>query len=314
MYPITGVITLMESTFVYPFVRHFSTVDTFYSIGRTGGQIGQILKNNFHYKNKIISLDVESFDQHMLNEVIICAFYVLRQQLTLNLIQERIFKAVMHYFMQSIVGYKLGKQSPQFYVKHHGIPSGSGFTNLIGTLCHAIIIEYLEPGLLNRNAQICSDDNIFSYSKNEKDLFEQYKSVFALTISKNKTFITYKSNELSYLGFKWINFERHIDVKLTINQCIWHTEYRSDLDLFDREVARCASTLLNGKNGASIFSRLFPDVTHMLRKRYDIKFIYLRSGRPPLKLIEFTPSDKLSTSGELKSSLRHHMKFGYLIR
>jgi hypothetical protein len=314
MYPITAVITLMETIFVKPFVDHFTNIDTFYSIGRTGGQIGAILKSNFKGKKKIVSLDVESFDQYMPNDVLICAFYILRRQLSLTAISERQFNFVVQYFMQSIVAYKVGKQRPQLYIKEHGIPSGSGFTNLIGTLSHAIIIEYLSPGLLSRNAQICSDDNIFSYNDNEEYLFESYKSVFGLTVSKTKTTVTNDPTNIKYLGFKWIHFSRHIDVKLALNQCLWHSDYRTDLDKFDREVARCSSTLLNGKNGALIFANLFPDVLSALRKGLDIKFLYLRTGRPPSKLLDLTADHANPSNGETKNSLTQHLRYGYLIR
>lgn len=316
MYPVNGIITMIETSFVDPFVKHYQNKDTFYTIGRNGYQVGKILKRNFKNKRNIVSLDVESFDQHMTDEVIILAFGILRMQLDLPyLYQNKQFEFVQNNFITSLMTYKVGRKDPVVYQKLHGIPSGSGFTNLIGTLSHAIIMEYLIPNVTKNNAQICADDNIFYYNDKPKTLFNKYYKIFCLKISKPKTFVTNDCNELHYLGFKWINFKRHVYEKLVLNQCVWHTDYRIELDKYEREVARCASTLLNGLNGAKLFRQLFPDVINVLRKGYDIKFTYMRSTKPPTKLFELEKnSSNTKYHGDTEESLMRHLRYGYLIR
>lgn len=311
MYPITAAVTLYETCFVKPFIEHYSTTDTFYSIGRTGGQTSKQLFRRFSKSNNLCSLDIEAFDQSMINEVIILAFAILRKQLRLSPEFNNVFEFCLQYFLSSIISYKVGAREIKSYIKVKGIPSGSGFTNIIGTLCHAIILEYLAEDSTNDNALICADDNIFDYSNyNIKNIFHGYKRVFNLKVSTQKTNFYNDSSNFSFLGFNWINFQRNIKEKLAINQCIWHTKFRKDLNQYEREIARSASTLLNGRNGSYIFKRVFPDVMNILSKGKDISFIYLQDNRPPSKLSSITNSISQNT----KESLTQHLKIGYLIR
>lgn len=312
MYPITGIITMMETSFCRPFIEHFQRTETFYSIGRTGFETGQQLKKRFSKSRQVLSSDISAFDQSMTNEVIIFAFGILRSQLHLDHFRHELFNKLVQYFLSSITAYKVGTDNPSLYIKTHGIPSGSGFTNIIGTLCHAIILEYLCEGSTRNNALICSDDNIFDSSNYDiPTLVKGYKTIFNLTVDPLSLDVYNDPKKMYYLGFTWINFERHVNPKLVLNQCVWHTDFRHDLDRYEREVARCASVLLNGKNGSILFKRLFPDVMNSLRRGENFRFSYLRSSGPPLKLEALTLDHKGS---QINQSLKLHLDLGYLIR
>jgi hypothetical protein len=313
MYPITGAISLLEQSFAAPFIEHFQSVQTFYAMGHTGREMGDILNRNFRGKTNIISIDYTSYDMTVLNELIILAFWILRNNLNITMIQEEYtFDKILIYFMNSIIGYKVGRDQVQFYIKEKGIPSGSAFTNLIGTLVNAIILEYIQPGATMDNAQICSDDNIFVSQYTLKHVTSRMRKYFGLNVERHKCDVFSDSKTLDFLGYRWIDFQRNIDPILVVNQCVWHTSFREKLSRYERELGRCASVLLNGRNGIALFKRMFPDVINALRLKRDIKFLFMRDNAPPLRLPSL--SSQPLKGEDVYQSLRLHLIKGYDIR
>lgn len=316
MYPYPGLITLIEDCFIYPFVEHFINNNTFYIIGKNGKQISDQIKS-FKGKGKLVGSDISSFDQNLQNEVIICAFYIIRSQLNLTPSQAYIFDCLVKYFCVSLMVSK-SKGKPSYgFIKLHGIPSGSGFTNMIGTLAQAIIAEYCHPNLL-KDSLICGDDNLFVLGTVKFDIFRNtFERVFNLPIDPVKTLFFSDWSNCYFLGFKWINGIRMISPLLAINQMLWHSNFMTDLDIYERELARSASVLLNGKNGSFYFRKIFPDVINSLDMGVNIRFYYLNSYAPPSKLEgvsgKFQNSSLTSESRKVESLLTH-IQDGWAIR
>lgn len=313
VYPYPGVITLLEAMFAGNFIDHFCKSKTFYVTGKTGSQVGSLLDEKFrNVTNGLCSLDISAFDQHMLNEVIISAFWILKSNLILTAKESQLFDLTVEYFCTSLMVSK-NTGAPAFgFIKNHGIPSGSGFTNMIGTIAHAIILEYLEEGIVSRSL-ICGDDNIFDIEKTDvQKLFKGYRKVFNLPISLEKTDFFKSSLDFYFLGFNWKEFKRHISLYLSLNQCVWHSDYLTDLTPFEREVARASSVLLNGINGEVVFKTLFPDVMKNLADGEDVRFRYLQGYLPPEPIK--TQVFSRGSDPRYNQSLIHHLRYGYLIR
>lgn len=102
MYPYPGAIILLEDRFIVPFVEHFMNTDTFYVIGRNGKQISNLLKARYLTGTTTFSSDYKSYDQNLLNEVIILAFALLRSQLKLNSIEHKCFENICAYCCTSL--------------------------------------------------------------------------------------------------------------------------------------------------------------------------------------------------------------------
>lgn len=310
--PYPGAITLIEQRFAKPFIDHFVNVDTFYITGRTGSQIRDILVSKFKDPKvkRLCSTDFTAYDQHVCVEVLQMAFYVLRSQLYLTKQESSLFEKVCDYFCCGYVNSSLKKKDQHIFIKSHGIPSGSAFTNLIGSIAHAIMVSYYDPTLMDKSL-ICGDDNLMDITSVN---FQKYVNIlethFSMVVSIEKT-KTFKSfNAFHFLGFDWINFEKIGSPILLINQAIYHTDYRTDLDAYDREVARSASVLLNAKNGSFIFASIFPEVIKLIYAGHDIKFNYLSYARPPT-------TDLLANrlvKRKVRASLRSHLIAGWLLR
>lgn len=315
MYPYPGVFILLEDSFIIPFVNHFINTKTFYIIGRNGAEIASLLKEKLIQSRRILSSDVSSFDQNMLNDVIVLAFAILRSQLKLTKEQAELFEKMVTYYCTSLMVSKVPGKPSYGFIKTHGIPSGSGFTNMIGTIAHAIVLEYLEPGIIQK-CFICGDDNIVAADTIQTEtLFKGYNEIFNLPISQEKTDIYPNPSKISFLGFSWINFVRYVDTMLVINQLLWHSDFLTELDRYERELARGASVLLNGINGKDLFSMIFPDVMSVLKRGLDVRFIYLYGYQPPTSLPGVVSYTKLrGPTPSTNQSLLLHLREGWKIR
>lgn len=317
MYPCPGAVILLEDCFIIPFVDHFINTDTFYVIGKNGKQIGSLLKERFKGKGKLHATDISAYDQNMLNEVILCAFGILRAQLQLTFLQAKAFDKMVLYFCTSTMVSKTADRKTYAFIKDHGVPSGSGFTNMIDTLCQAIVIEYIEPGLLE-SCLLCGDDNLFVLGAVSYNSYcEIFQKVFNLPIDPIKSTTFNDWSNCYFLGFKWLNGIRYISPLLAINQCLWHTDFITDLDPYEREVARSASVLLNGVNGAYYFEKIFPELVHSARLGIDIRFMYLYGTAPPSTFAGVTgkfSASQLKATPRVSESLLTHLDNGWAIR
>lgn len=302
IYMNVSLIKIDELRFFLPFYNLCKKAK-FYSSGQTGKQLSNSLKSSFFRKDysnyRLTSTDFSSYDQNVQNELIVLAFAIIRSCFTLTKPQAILFEHILTYFCTSYINVNLRSQGQVFYVKKHGIPSGSTFTNIIGTIVHAIMLEYIFPNRLHY-CKICSDDNIFLSTGLNMTHYEKCMKLFNMT-----TKIEHYSSatKFFYLGFNWIDFKRHISPRLAINQIIYHSEFRTDLSLFDRCISRTASVLLNGINGPGYFKMLFPNLYDRVIDRQDVKFFYFNNAKP--RFVEVNAS---------LTSLRHHLLHGWALR
>jgi hypothetical protein len=321
MYPYPGVLILLEDTYIMPFVSHFIDTDSFYVIGRSGSDISKLLKQKLkNVKGRITTTDISAFDQNVLNDFSILAFGILRNQLQLTANENKIFMEIVKYFCVSYAVSKLPKQPAYCFIKKTGVPSGSGFTNMVDTLVHAIALEYCEPGILSQGRTlICGDDVIFDSTHTNLDVFSNMMETHCnlpIQWEKSKHFPNWK--KISFLGFDWINGVRIQDEQLLINQLIWHPDFRTDLSKVDRELSRGASVLLNAYNGILIFRKIFPDVITNLDRGVDVRFNYMHGTQPPTTLpgvLGYVKPQHLTYEVPHSNvSLIEHLKDGWKIR
>lgn len=321
MYPYPGVIILLEDCFIMPFVAHFMSIQTFYVIGLSGWDIGQLIRRKFKSKIGILrGTDISAFDQSVQNEVTILAFAILRSQLSLTKEQSVVFDSIVKYFCTSIMVSRSKGSEAYAFVKTHGVPSGSGFTNMIDSIVQAICVEYAFSGALE-DSLICGDDNLFFAGKMDYAKYcKVFGEVFNLTIDPIKSMVFDKWDDVYFLGFRWKQGIRMVSPRLCINQVLWHTDFITDLDKYERELARGASVLLNGMNGRSLFEKIFPDVIHDLDLGIDVRFKYLYGTAPPSTFAGVSGKlgepevDVLGHEPSINESLRLHLERGWAIR
>lgn len=316
IYPYPGAITLIEQSFIFPIIKFFEKKKghTFYTLGMNGQDMSTWLKKRKRrIKKFILSIDVSSWDQNMPNDVLICAFWVIKNMFILTPDQATLFYNQM---LHSIVSYHcmVFKGKPHMFIKEHGIPSGSSWTNLIGTLCHAIIAEYFEPGILeSERILLCSDDNMFETNCTLEQIKTKYLEFgLVIQIEKSDFFSSYR--KVRFLGYNWNNCFRDIDISQSLNQMVFHSQFLVDLDPFEREIARSASILLTGLNGQKVFRELFPEIVDQINKGIDIKFHFLYGFGNPVTNPSVIGKTDVKKQSKVNVSLKEHLSYGHLIR
>lgn len=138
-----------------------------------------------------LTLDFSSFDASVPAFVIRDAFDILRNQFDLTPDQDKQWQFIVNYFIHTpLMLYGEVKQ------KHRGIPSGSCFTSIIGTICNMIVCHYvarLHKFKLSRSSKWLGDDSRLVIIKHQtgsvRDIACQYSegaSDFGMTVHPDK--------------------------------------------------------------------------------------------------------------------------------
>lgn len=309
IYPLQGSITLCETIFVAPIVKIFAKSSTFYSTGKIGSQYSKELRKRFISCNNIIGTDISKFDQTLHHYCQWAAFDALKDLYVMNRKESLLYDNLVKYLSACPIGSKGPLGKVDLFVKERGIVSGTTFTSLIDTLSNAIMIAMICPSAFDfGQIMICGDDVIMQITDNvkKKDIYDIYKS-FGMTVRENASY-TFKSwNNVFYLGYFWINGNRHLHKKLAINKAIYHTNFIRQLTPYDRIVARTASVFLVAKDGKDLFLKLFPDIAEKLKSETELPYFVLHSFVPGSDLIKSQSSSSL-----VQASLTKALTSGYL--
>jgi hypothetical protein len=132
---------LLEGVTAYPLIKAITNTDTFIHAGTDPTQSVPILMSKVNHDSKwIYSLDWKSFDSTVHRFEINTAFDIIKEHLIFpNRETEECFEITRQLFIHKKVAAPDGK----IYFVHKGIPSGSYFTSLIGSIINKLRIEYL---------------------------------------------------------------------------------------------------------------------------------------------------------------------------
>lgn len=291
----SGVITLFEEQF-HTIVNYLAKADTLYFTGKTGEQYGLYLKKVFSKSSKLLGSDLSGFDSTISVDLIISSYCLIELSfIKMTSKQKRLLTNLCKYFCVAHVVVNHPSIGNISFTKYSGVPSGSVFTNLIDTFAHLIVISSEIPSLVDdKKLVVCGDDIIMDISHLPELTIAQMKIHYmneGLEMSPVASKLFTKPKEIFFLGHFWLNFEKHIHVKLALNNIVWHSDFETKLTTFERVVARSVSILANGKNGKSVFYKIFPELFHEIKKNpskqvliYLAKVGFFGSGDPTSNL------------------------------
>jgi len=200
-------ITLLEGRYAQPLIDAYSQMSSPMFIGRSMlKELPMFIDGLFHYGD-VCGLDWSGFDGVHGRIIVHEAFSILRSNMWLSEDEAKELDFIEDYFVNTPIVMPDGG----VFLKHIGIPSGSFFTQLVGSVINFIAIMTLMlvewNGVWTR-IRVLSDDSVFtvpplSTGGNIMDLeawSATAKKRFGLMLNTKKTFLANRPEEIEFLG------------------------------------------------------------------------------------------------------------------
>jgi hypothetical protein len=198
-------VTLMEAVFARPLIDEIISSDTPILLGKRKYDIGcrmlQLSVSGVKH-----CFDFSKFDASISPKLISIAFEILRANFG-NLSREYqcLWDRIVNYFIHTPIIMFDGKG----WMKHAGIPSGSYFTQLVGSVVNFILINYVcirhfgmapQPG----HIYVLGDDSVFTLPGplDMNAVARTLHDEFSMTLSVEKSLVIY-ANNCHFLGHYW---------------------------------------------------------------------------------------------------------------
>ena len=152
---------LLEGLFAEPLLNAFMSHHTFYHIGQDPTEsVPRLLSDTAKECKWIYALDWKQFDSTVSRFEMNAAFDILRSLLIFpNSETADAFEVCKQLFIHK----KIAAPDGSIYWAHKGIPSGSFFTSIVGSIVNRLRIEYLWNSILGHPPKVCftqGDDSL----------------------------------------------------------------------------------------------------------------------------------------------------------
>lgn len=131
---VDGATILIETSYGKGIYNVLKTSCNSYAGGKTPEKLRSLI-NRYHDARNWLSLDYSKFDMHMPAEVIRMAFDILYDKYIITDHEEE-----WQWIVYNFINTQFQTPDNEFTFKTHGIPSGSYFTQPIGTVCNMIML------------------------------------------------------------------------------------------------------------------------------------------------------------------------------
>ena len=247
----------VESQFAKPLIDHFSRNVNWYAGGKDPLTLRKLIRSGYNTVGQWYSLDFSLFDQTIPSWLLKHCFYLIREMLVLTEEED----AELRWVEDNFINTSILLDNESIRQKAKGIPSGSNFTQLIGSMANFLVImTYLFHDLSDSNKVyetkvwenlggsrttlkcfIMGDDNLFfSYKKiSVEDLSSYVWNNFGMKIHPEKTESSGSERiEPKFLKRQWKEFGEYRDaLTMAVNvvhperprnyegYCAWHILY-----------------------------------------------------------------------------------------
>ena len=193
---------LIEGAIADPLVRMFVTNKSFYHIGRDPlDSVPEVLSEAVSKGKWLYAIDWKQFDANVSRFELQAAFDILRSLI----IFPNLHTAVAYLISRELyIHKKLAAPDGHVYWVHKGIPSGSYFTSIIGSIVNRLRIEYLWRKLLGRGPNCCYTQGDDSISSDDAFIppedFARVANEIGWAINPDKTEYSTLPNDVTFLG------------------------------------------------------------------------------------------------------------------
>nr|UYD21353.1 RNA dependent RNA polymerase [Miscanthus necrotic spot virus] len=193
---------LLEGTAARPVIEKIAESSTFIEIGSDPiTRVPRLLSEVKNQAEWLISLDWSQFDATVNRFEINAAFNLLKERIWFpDYETEQAFELSRQLFIHK----KVAAPDGQIYWSHKGIPSGSYYTSIIGSIVNKLRIEYLWQIRFGRGPKAChtlGDDSIIGDDHlYPPDELAKEASKLGWIVNPNKTQVSKSINDIDFLG------------------------------------------------------------------------------------------------------------------
>ncbi len=291
-YPFPLAVAIIEKMLFMGLFKHFETCkSTPYCFANTFPDLkwryGMWQKKKF-----IVSLDFGSFDQRMVNCIILLVMKFLCSKCNFTGLEVKLSKHIMDYHCQcSIISSKNGITC--LFTKERGLMSGSSLTNLIGSVANLFMLLYVNNKYrLNidvKSISILGDDIIFATDKyiDIPEISKIYESEFQAEVNLEKSKIFHPGEKVFFLGHEFDDKGRYLDKERVKLQLSISENYIPEevLSTGDRIFGKFCSILFKCSDGSDYYDHHAPRLLSIARVEEKDYFygIFNDSGNPMLR-------------------------------
>jgi len=257
---------LLEGMFADRFIQYFSTHETFYFIGRDPLlAVPALIEEILSECDYVYMFDWSAFDASVQEWEIRFAFSLLEQMLTFpSNVEFQVWRFIIELFIYR----KIAGPDQVLYLKTQGIPSGSCFTNIIGSITNYIRIQYMFKKLTNEFATVFThgDDSLAGVKTTQFTPFNKFAEVtepLGWHINVLKSSVSRSAEATSFLS-RTVREHQNARDTLTCLRMLMFPEY---------EVPDGATSALRAKSiatDAGINSPLLYDIYVYLKIKYGV--------------------------------------------
>lgn len=259
--------TLLEGKYARSAIQAIMAMKTPYVLGLVKTELSARM-SAFKWAPLVGSFDWSKFDATVPPQLISLAFRLIKNWFVKDHLDETEWNAIVKYFIRTPI---LMPDGRVYYGKTGGIPSGSYFTGLIGSLCNLLLIEYLlrEQNVNTNDVLVMGDDSIVAlpHAVDVKRMSESARSLFGMELHPDKQRYTKYDHDLEFLSHTWKSGRACRSVDVSRAKAVYSERgWRKGDDPHSMRILRLVS--LYGDNPS-----FWPDIKDWLR-RNGIVHIY----------------------------------------
>nr|CAH2618912.1 RNA-dependent RNA polymerase [Conifer deltapartitivirus]CAI5383868.1 RNA-dependent RNA polymerase [Conifer deltapartitivirus] len=194
---------LLEGLFADPLIEYFIEHRSFYFIGRNPLlAVPALIEEILLGSDYIYMFDWSAFDASVQEWEIRYAFEILETILTFtSSVEEQVWRFLIELFIYR----KIACPDGALLIKTMGIPSGSCFTNMIGSITNYVRIQYIFMKLTNNPVQAFThgDDSLAGVNATQyiqMDTISEFCSQFLWELNASKSDVSNKLENISFLS------------------------------------------------------------------------------------------------------------------
>jgi len=199
-----------------------------FSYGYQKAEVGAYLSEFQALTKRVYCLDFSGFDSTVPAFVIGDAFEILRSHLSMTTEETDLFYRLTNDFIHS----RIVLPDASMYQKHRGIPSGSPFTSVIGSICNLLILNYIwikltGVALRENRVLVLGDDSVVATNSNVSlDDIARVANELGMEVSVTKSKIAARGDRVEFLGHEWENGRPHRPKRDVVIRLVFEEKHR----------------------------------------------------------------------------------------